>query len=75
MNRQGMQKMLDTVNKWQEQIGNAIDKKQDALDTAESADSPNQDRIDKLTDEIESLETILDQLTQLEEEVSNYIEM
>lgn len=57
-----------TFKKWVTDLEETIEAKQDALDTAEGADSPNEERLDKLTEEVDALKEIL-------EAVQNYIDL
>ena len=54
------------VNKLIEQLDGWINGSQDTLDTAESADYPNEDRIDKLTERINALTEAKSSLEEIE---------
>jgi len=49
-----------TFAKWVTDLEETIEAKQDALDNAENADSPNDERIDKLGEEVGALEEIME---------------
>lgn len=57
-----------TMNNWVTSLEETIEAKEEALSNASDADSPNDERIEKLETEIQMLEEILDA-------VQSYIEL
>lgn len=75
MNRTGFKKMLTVLEAYQSQIEEAVEKKEEALDNANDAEYPNEERIGKLEEESNALDEIRDLLEQLTEAVNDYVEM
>lgn len=61
-----MRYSITSVKKIIGQIEEWIESSQDTLDNAESADYPNEERIEKLTDRISNLEEAKETLAEIE---------
>ena len=73
MNRTGFKKFADILDSYQDKILVAIEKKEDALGNATDAEYPNENRIERLEEEVDDLNNIKDLLDQLLEAVNNYV--
>ena len=73
LNRTGFKKFADILDSYQDKILVAIEKKEDALVNATDAEYPNEDRIERLEEEVDDLNNIKDLLDQLLEAVNNYV--
>ena len=73
MNRTGFRKFADILDSYQAKISMAIEKKEDALVNATDAEYPNEDRIERLEEEVDDLNNIKDLLDQLLEAVNDYV--
>ncbi|MFH1547128.1 MAG: hypothetical protein ABIC57_01425 [bacterium] len=64
--------LAERIRILKEELEENRDAKQDVLDTAENSEYPNEERIEKLTEQVDSLTEALDDLGTVVETLENY---